>query len=150
MNEITVIKRDASGKEVWHYSGQVLERSDGYIRIQARFNRKDTPFHGIILREGDQFIESYFADRWYNYDEVHDKDSQDLKCYYANVTRPAEIGDTEIAYDDLALDLLVYPDGRQLVLDEDEFQALQLPEAEQKKALQALAELKEEPWTQKR
>ena len=31
---------------------------------------------------------------------------------------------SQIRYVDLALDLLVFPDGRQLVLDEDEFEAL--------------------------
>jgi hypothetical protein len=41
----------------------------------------------------------------------------------------------------LALDLLVFPDGRQIVLDEDEFNALPLSEAERQSALAALAEL---------
>ena len=46
-----------------------------------------------------------------------------------------------MSYVDLALDLLVYPDGRQLVLDEDEFQALSLDTATHVKAQAALNEL---------
>jgi predicted RNA-binding protein associated with RNAse of E/G family len=42
----------------------------------------------------------------------------------------------------LALDLLVYPDGGQLVLDEDEFIALPLSPAVRTAARQALAELR--------
>jgi hypothetical protein len=37
--------------------------------------------------------------------------------------------------------LLVYPDGRQLVLDEDEFAELELSEADQQQARRALGEL---------
>ena len=43
---------------------------------------------------------------------------------------------------DLALDLLVFPDGRQLVLDEDEFEALQPDAALRAAAQSALDELK--------
>ena len=43
------------------------------------------------------------------------------------MTRPVEFKDDHIAYDDLALNLLVYPDGKQLVLDRDDFEALELP-----------------------
>ena len=46
-----------------------------------------------------------------------------------------------LSYVDLALDLLVFPDGSQLVLDEDEFAALNLSPSEQAAARQALAEL---------
>ncbi len=59
-----------------------------------------------------------------------------------NITTPPQIGDGLIAYVDLALDLLVYPDGRMLVLDEDEFTALELAEWQQKRAIAALDELK--------
>jgi len=52
------------------------------------------------------------------------------------------ISDGWISYVDLALDLLVYPDGRQLVLDQDEFEALDLDLEDHKQSLKALAELK--------
>jgi hypothetical protein len=50
--------------------------------------------------------------------------------------------DATLAYDDLALDLLVYPDGRQLVLDEDEFQGITISTEERRCALKALRELR--------
>jgi len=52
------------------------------------------------------------------------------------------VNDGIVAYRDLALDLLVYPDGSQLILDEDEFAVLQVPDEEKAKALAALEELK--------
>jgi len=51
--------------------------------------------------------------------------------------------DGRIDYVDLALDLLVYPDGRTLLLDEDEFEKLGLDKNEQEKALNAASELEE-------
>jgi len=139
--KITVIKRNASGIEVWRYPGVVLERGQDFIRIAACFNRDDTPFHGVLLKRGDRFIETYPADRWYNYDEIYDRDDGQLKCWYCNVARPPEIRDGLIAYDDLALDLLVFPDGRQLVLDEEEFAQLKLSQPDAQQARQSLQDL---------
>ena len=45
--------------------------------------------------------------------------------------------------EDLALDLVVYPDGRSRVLDEDEFAALPLSAEERSRARRALEELQE-------
>ena len=124
MEEITVIKRNPQGEETFRYAGVVKQRLPGAVLLEAYFNRKDTPFHGTVLKKEDRFIEAYYADRWYNIFEIYDRQSEQLKGWYCNVTMPAQISAGEIRYMDLALDLLVYPDGRQLVLDEDEFSAL--------------------------
>ncbi len=141
MDSITVHKLNTAGQETWRYSGYVLERYQNYLVLEARFNRDDTPFHEILLRRGDKFIETYYNDRWYNIYEMHDWEDNRLKGWYCNIGYPAEFGDGSVSYIDLALDLLVYPDGRQLVLDEDEFSALNLTPEVQQQARQALKEL---------
>ena len=141
MTEITVIKLNLKGQETWRYTGQVRERQPGALILEAAFNRPDTPFHDILLKKGDVFIEGYYADRWYNVFEIHDRDDGSLKGWYCNVAFPAEIEESTIRYVDLALDLLVYPDGRQLVLDEDEFADLALDPVNQARAREALHEL---------
>jgi protein associated with RNAse G/E len=78
---------------------------------------------------------------WYNIYEIHAREDGSVRGYYCNISRPAQIGAETISYVDLALDLLVYPDGRQLVLDEDEFAALPLSAAEREQAIRALGEL---------
>jgi len=142
---VEVLKLNLAGQETWRYTGQVLEQRPEAIIIEARFNRADTPFHGILLGQGDRFVEIFYNDRMYNIFEIHDRADDHLKGWYCNVCRPAEFHPGEIAYVDLSLDLLVYPDGRQLVLDEDEFavQAKQLSEAEIKNARAALLALQE-------
>ncbi len=140
--EIDVIKRNVQGQETWRYRGRVLEKTANRLRLEAFFNRADTPFHGMLLANGDRFIETYYTDRWYNVYEIHDRLTDELKGWYCNVTEPAVFDADSVSYVDLALDLLVYPDKRMLVLDEDEFADLPLDEATRRRARAALEELK--------
>lgn len=142
MDDITAIKRDPEGIETWRYTGRVLERSDGHVIFEALFNRDAMPFHGIGLKRGDRFVETWYRERWYNIFEIHDCDDDRLKGWYCNIGRTLEFKDDLVSYIDLALDLLVYPDGRQLELDFDEFEAMSLDAATREKALQALEDLK--------
>ena len=142
MNKITIIKQDYQGIETWRYNGNLISRSLKNIVIEAFFDREDTPVEGVILRRGDRFIEKYYSDRWYNIYEIQEPTSGNLKLWYCNVGYPAEITNNSIMYRDLALDLLVFPDGTQKVLDEDEFDDLPLPRDVQFAAQQALLELK--------
>lgn len=141
LNDVVVIKRNIDGQETWRYDGRILERGQNWLLLEAFFNRQDTPFHGIILARGDRFLETYYSDRWYNIFEIHDRLSGDLKGWYCNVTKPALFEDTQVSYIDLALDLLVFPDQTQLVLDEDEFARLPIDPSTRQKALAALQEL---------
>jgi uncharacterized protein len=141
-DQVDVVKLNTDGEETWRYSGKVLRREANTIWIEALFNRDDLPFHGILLGRGDRFVEQFFSDRWFNIFEIHDRADDSLKGWYCNVTMPAQFVDGEIRYIDLALDLLVYPDGRQLVLDEDEFEALRLSEEDRANALHALNDLR--------
>lgn len=138
---VEVIKLDVARQETWRYPGQVLRRWPDAVLLEAHFNRDDMDFHDVPFKRGDRFLEIYYSDRWYNIYELHDRDDDRLKGWYCNVSQPAEFSDGQIAYVDLALDLLVYPDGRQLVLDEDEFTALELDAGTRTRARAALAEL---------
>jgi protein associated with RNAse G/E len=138
---VEVIKLNPARQETWRYSAQVLRRTEKSVLVEALFNREDTPFHGIQLKRGDRFVEVYYTDRWYNIMQIHDRDDHTLKGWYCNVTLPAEVSGTEIYYVDLALDLLVYPDGRHLVLDEDEFAELSIDESTRQQARAALEAL---------
>jgi predicted RNA-binding protein associated with RNAse of E/G family len=141
MSQITVIKRDLQGQETWRYTGKVLERGHSFVVLEASFNREDLPFHGIVLKRGDRFVETYYSDRWYNIFEIFDHEDGCFKAWYCNISYPAEIDHQQISYIDLALDLLVYPDGQQLILDEDEFLDMHLSPEMQFQAVQALEEL---------
>jgi uncharacterized protein len=141
---IVVIKRNAAGAEVLRYAGRLLQHSGNMLVLEARFQRPDLPLMGIVLRNGDRFIETYFSDRWYNIFEIHDLDDDRIKGWYCNIGRPVVFeAEDLISYVDLALDLWVAADGTQTVLDEDEFQALGLDEGTQSLARTALQELQD-------
>lgn len=141
--KITVIKQNNLGEETWRYSGEVIERGRNYLVVEAFFDRQALDFHGMWLCKGDRFVETYFFDRWYNIFEIHDRSDDVLKGWYCNISSPAIEKDGQLVYKDFALDLLVLPGGQQIVLDEDEFSALELSPREQEKTLAALAELQD-------
>lgn len=138
-----IIKNDHLGNSVWEYYGKVIEQTEAVFLLEAYFNRSDLMFNGIFLREGDRFLELYPIGKWFNIYEIHDKDNDEIKGWYCNITRPIRFDDEKIFYDDLALDLLVYPNRKMLVLDKDEFRSLSLYPKESLKAKEGLKQVKE-------
>ena len=138
-----VIKNDHLGNCVWEYESKIIEKTPSALLLEAYFNRSDLMFNGVLLREGDRFLELYPTGKWFNIYEIHDKVDDKIKGWYCNITRPARFDEEKISYDDLALDLLIYPDRKILVLDEDEFRALSLEPAEILDARNGLDQLKE-------
>lgn len=137
-----VIKRDANGIFQLEYKGEVREWGETWVCIDAVFGFSDRDLGYIRLCKGDLFTEWFFTDRWFNIFRVQDVHTQALKGWYCNITRPAEISENSLAADDLALDVFVYPDGRILLLDEDEFDALDLSPQEREIALSAVEQIK--------
>ncbi|MBI3764652.1 MAG: DUF402 domain-containing protein [Chloroflexi bacterium] len=144
MTPITIHKLNLAGEEVFAYSGEVVSRTSTSIVVEAYFTRHDRFDLGYtVFERGDRFVEYFYADRWYNIFEVHAGGDDRLKGWYCNVTRPAVITDGSVRAVDLALDVFVYPDGRMLLLDEDEFAGLSLTKYEQRAARMAVDELKQ-------
>jgi len=139
---IKVQKKNPAGEVTYQYEGDLVRRDENSIVIEALFNRKDMPFQDVVFRTGDRFVEYYYSDRWYNIFAVHDRDDGTVKGWYCNVGMPAVIEDGIVSYVDLALDLWVSANGEQTVLDEDEFEALDLNEELTLGALTGLEELK--------
>ncbi|MCJ7569482.1 MAG: DUF402 domain-containing protein [Anaerolineales bacterium] len=145
---ITVHKLNEQGVEVFHYNGILIGERGNSLTLEAYYERSDVQFFGLTFREGDRFIETYYSDHWFNIFEIHDTDDDHIKGWYCNITRSARFEQGHIYAEDLALDLLVYPDGRVQVLDEDEFEEMELSESDRKNALSALEELK--LWVERR
>ncbi len=129
MTDFVVRKLDPQGREVFRYpADRISSRTSTSVTIQATFARQDRLELGYATFErGDRFVEHFYSDRWYNVFEIHAMGSDALRGWYCNIAQPAVITETEVAQVDLALDVWVRPDGSSLVLDEDEFAALELP-----------------------
>ena len=138
---ITILKLDHHGREVWRYPGRVLARDAHTIRLEGFYNRDDATVGYAVFKRGDRLVETFYSDRWYNVFAVYDREDGALKGWYCNVTRPATITADAVSSDDLALDVWVSPGGAVTVLDEDEFAALELSEADRAAAEDALRQL---------
>ena len=140
---ITVHKHAADGRELLAYPARLLDVQDACMTVEAVFAHPEVEVGGLRIRPGDRMVESFYADRWYNVFAVFDSEGGGLKGWYCNITRPARFGpgDGHVYAEDLALDLVVLPDRRWQVLDEEEFAALTLTPEERRAALAALTEL---------
>jgi predicted RNA-binding protein associated with RNAse of E/G family len=138
VSPITVYKRDHNGRVVWQYAGEVVARGADWVCLCAVFDRDEADLGFVIFRRGDRFTEWFYADRWYNVFRVDDARSGQLKGWYCNITRPARITPDSVEADDLALDVFVMPDRSLHLLDQDEFDALDLPPDERLAALRAV------------
>ncbi len=140
-DKIRVEKLNLAGQVTWQYEGRVIRREPNAVVLEAFFNRSDLPFQDVVFKHNDRFVETYYTDRWYNIYEIYDRDDGRQKGWYCNVSKPATLGAETVSFVDLALDLWVSMNGKQTVLDEDEFEALHLGPEDRAHALDALAEL---------
>lgn len=139
---VIVQKKNPAGEVIYQYEGSLVRRDGNTIVLEALFDRQDMPFQEVVFRAGDRFVEYYFSDRWYNIFEIYDRDDGQIKGWYCNVGMPAVIEDGVVSYVDLALDLWVSADGKQTVLDEDEFAEMELSRELRENARRGLDELK--------
>jgi predicted RNA-binding protein associated with RNAse of E/G family len=140
---IRVSKRNHRGEELLTYEGTLNASGEVWACLTALFNYADKDAGYVVFGRGDTFVEWYYRDRWYNVFVLFDRDDGHLKGWYCNITRPAEFGAGTIAADDLALDVFVSPGRDVLVLDEDEFAALVLSDAEQSSAWDAVEAIRQ-------
>ena len=142
MNEPTVwriVKLDPRGRVVYQWSARLLLHHGPFWLFEAHLVLPASPVFvaGLRLNRGDRVLEAYFQDRWYNIFEVYDGPRGPLKGWYANLARPAQpLPEHRLQFVDLYLDLVVHPKGDLLEVDREEFEALALPEAERRRALQ--------------
>lgn len=146
MISAVVEKRHPDGSLGFRYDGQIVTRTGAETQFTGYF-RVDVQKSYVHFRVGDRTHEYFYADRWYNILELHDVDDDRLKGWYCNIAHPAQVSETPdgalILYVDLALDVFVFPDGRTLLLDEDELEAMNLDAALVAQAYRAVDDLRE-------
>ncbi len=84
--------------------------------------------HGVELPAGTVSFGHFWTDRFYNVYHWLDADRRTLGFYF-NVADRTRIGQAELEWRDLVVDVLATPAGRLELLDEDELPAVVDPEA---------------------
>ncbi len=138
---ITVIKKDERSQPVFQYQAEILQQNEKGLLLSAVFGLPSVVEGNITILKGDSFKEWYPYQKWFNIYQIHEENSAQVKAWYCNLCRPMLYHDDTLEFDDLALDLLVYPDGKQAILDREEFRALRISGHERRMALEVLEEL---------
>jgi protein associated with RNAse G/E len=120
-----VRKLRPDGSQAFAWDGVVLRCDEVGIVLRAQFNVDQVDLGFTTFRRGDEFVEFYFWNRWYNVFQISAPDGT-LKGWYANVGLPPELKaeSGELHYVDLDLDVWTHPNGEFVVLDQDEFDLL--------------------------
>ncbi len=119
---LTVTKLNWRGERVYSWQGDVVERAGGHVTLHARWSGPGTVrvAEDIVFEQGDLFYEHYYAGKPYGLWQVFAADGRTLKCWYCNISTPAEVTHDAITFRDLLLDVLLRPDGSCQVLDRDD------------------------------
>jgi len=117
---ITEIKHTLAGERKT-FDCELLHRSATRAVVIYRMPR-DVQLEDIVLRRGTLSLGYFWQDRPYN--AYHWIDARlDSVALYFNISDRTQIGEQSIEWRDLAVDILISPDGRCRVLDEDELPA---------------------------
>lgn len=120
-----------------------LDDGDHLVVEGPNAGAEDRDLGYVCFERGDRFLEHYWRTRWYSVKEVRHHHGE-LKGWYCDVARPAEVSVGAIVSVDLDLDLWVSPDASVvLTLDEDEFIESGLAEADPTAAANSRAALDE-------
>ena len=124
------------------YDTVVISDDGIHVVVRGPWAEEEPRDLGFVRFEpGDVFTEHYWRDRWYSIKEVR-TEAGVLKGWYCDVSRPVRVEVDELVSEDLDLDLWVSADGRTVLrLDEDEFAASGLAEADPHAVTQAMAAL---------
>ena len=142
MAEFRVQKILVDGTVKIEYTGTLRERTEELISIDTGWSREPLDLGYVLFEPDDVWIETFYLNEWYNIFRISSEEGA-LKGFYINITRPPAIEGDLIRWEDLAIDIWVRPDGSYLVLDEDEFEELDIDKDTRKKALIALKKVRD-------
>ena len=143
---IAIIKHNHLREPVFSWEGELASETTTSRMVRAYFSGAEAvAVDNVTFRQGDLRLARSYPDLWYNVFEVHDGLSDQVKCWYINLCYRAQFGTESITWQDLALDLVVYPSGEYRLLDEDEFDALELAPEVRTRCVETVQEILDKP-----
>jgi protein associated with RNAse G/E len=122
-NPMTIIvnSRKYDGTITRSWNADLASVRPHFLKLLGRFEADiEHPNLGLI-KEGTISHEYFWTDRWYNVFRFHEPTGE-LRNYYLNLTMPPTYSKGVLDYVDLDIDILVWPDGRCDVLDQEDFE----------------------------
>ena len=117
---VTVISRkyDLSVRRSWRC--KLVERSEPLLVLLGDFYADIEHRDLGLIETGTISHEYYWLDRWYNVFRFERPDGR-FRNFYCNINMPPTFSKGVLDYVDLDLDLIVWPGGKVVVLDEKDF-----------------------------
>lgn len=122
---VTILKRSPSGENRVRYPGIVVPSTLPlpWIEVEARWTNPTVVQAQLAFEPGDILREIFSPAHPFNAFAIY-RPIGELKGWYANITYPTTIDESEYApvviWHDLFIDIVASPDGEVAVLDEDE------------------------------
>jgi len=117
--KITETKRHVN-KPTEHYECDLIEFRPGHMTLRYVSDRKFASKRlGITFPPGCITVALYWETRPYVFWGIFSPDKE-LLGYLIHICRNVQISEDAVGYLDMLLDIWFFPDGRYLVLDEDE------------------------------
>jgi len=139
---INSLRYDRSVRRSWECD--LVTHTNEVIELVGQFENELQHSELGTIELGTRSIEFFYSSRWYNHFVFLEPDGS-LRNHYLNICMPPKVSPGLIEYIDLDIDLLVWPDGRVVTLDVDEFETnadkFQYPKEIRMKALDTLSEL---------
>ncbi len=114
---ITEVKTTLAGKRK-KFECELLKYNAGEVIVIYRMPR-DVQLEDLLLPKGSISLGYFWEDRAYNVYHWLDDNRQTLALYF-NICDNTRISTDQVAWRDLTVDILITPDQRCRVLDEDE------------------------------
>ncbi len=134
-DRVRIIKLRPDGSEAATYDAVELPGPfpEDWRAFRAEWTLGRIVAGGLVFETGDHLHEYFSPTAWFDAFALFSPGGE-LKGWYANVTWPTTFeegpdGET-VVWQDLYVDLIGFPDGQYLILDEDELEASDLMESE--------------------
>jgi Protein of unknown function (DUF402) len=119
---VTIVKLRPDGSEAIRYPGSVIASPCDWVTAQAPWRQRRVDLGYLVFEPEDILLEYFSLSEPFNVFAIYTHEGT-LKGWYSNVTHPSWVVDDNIYWHDLYIDVIAYPDGKLLVLDEDELAA---------------------------
>jgi protein associated with RNAse G/E len=120
--EVTVNSRKFDGSIRRTWKAKLLCYDPPLIKLRGEFDSDVEHADLGTLKRGTISYEFYWLDRWHNIFCFFEP-SGEFRNYYLNVSMPPTFSEGVVDYIDLDVDVVVWPDGRVVVLDEADLRA---------------------------
>lgn len=117
--KLTAIKLRDDGSEAARWPTQVVAGPHGWVVVDTAWQGGHLDLGYMVWENGDVFREYYAVDAPYNAFAVFAPEGR-FKGWYCNISCPCEIDGDTLSWRDLYVDIILLPDGKVLVEDEDE------------------------------